>query len=329
MRLPLLATVLLFAAPSAPSFDLPPALSRLLDGGAWDSSPPGLRIIALSQIADACAQQGRQPARRAAATACLSKVERAARRLQAPERAADGLFLTHYALILGAQDVVEGCVDPALHARLARRLEAMSLADPHAHAPSYTSTSLRWPADQSATLAALQRFDQAHAGTTAERPLAAWKRIMAQSLDASGLPRSEVTTKGAAAGPRGCAQSYLSRYLAEVDPVQAHAWWTVYREQFLVRPGPFVGFREWPPGVERPADVDSGPILFGIGAAASAFGISAAKAQGDVLLAAQLEGSADLVLASGAGGGAAHSLLAEAIRLQARWQPALVADAGT
>lgn len=215
---------------------------------------------------------------------------------------------------------------PALHARISQLLVARSLADPVAHASSYNSISLRWPADQSATLASLARYDRAHHTQLISEPLLRWKAVVSSKMDTSReLPWSEVTGKGPGARlPRGCAQSYISRYLAEVAPALSAAWWHHYQDHFLVRPGPFVGFREWPRGVERAGDSDSGPIIMGIGAAASAFGLAAARAQGDTLLATQLEASEDFVLATGAGGPAAHSTLAEAIRFEAHWQPRLI-----
>lgn len=96
--------------------------------------------------------------------------------------------------------------------------------------------------------------------------------------------------------PRGCANSFLVRDTSEFDAPLAATWWAAYRQHFLTPLGPSVGFREWPRGVERRADVDSGPIVFGIGAAASALGISAAKSQGDDALAAQLEASREAAL---------------------------------
>jgi type II secretory pathway pseudopilin PulG len=59
----------------------------------------------------------------------------------------------------------------------------------------------------------------------------------------------------------------------------------------------------------------------GIGAAASALAISAARAVGDAALAERLEASA--ALAQQALRTVASGTLAEAIRYQARWQPVL------
>jgi hypothetical protein len=326
----LLAVVVFVAAAPDPDVDLPPALAALVKTGRWDATPRNFRIIALSQLADGCAQEGvAEPLKRESAKRCVARALTLARAtLPRPVASLqDGLWLTHLDLVLGASDRVGPCADPALHEALSRKLAAMSLKDAYAHVPSYAALPLRWPADQSATLAAVGRFDRAHGTHLVDAPLAAWRRM----LDTKGmnaewkLPVSEVTGRGpGAAYPRGCAQSYISRYLAEVDPALSAEWWVAYREGFLTRVAGVPGFREWPPGVEGAADSDSGPILLGIGAAASAFGIAAARAQGDAALAVELESAADLVLSTGAGGGAAKTVLAEAIRYQARTQPQLV-----
>ena len=89
------------------------------------------------------------------------------------------------------------------------------------------------------------------------------------------------------------------------------------------------GFREWPVGVDRAADVDSGPIVSGIGAAASALGIAAARAMGDDALAKRLESVADRVTFIGSKVSssierAASSTLAASIRASGRLQPKLI-----
>lgn len=325
----LLFGALLLATPSRNDLELPPLIAKTLQQKAISGSfPKGFRLIALSQIADGCVGQAKaRPGREEAAQECVLETLRLARaELPHPETSDDGLFVTHFNLILGAADAVGACPDPGLHKRVSERLAHLSLVDPSAHAASYASTRLRWPADQSATLASLGRYDTAHHAQLTARPLEAWRTFMGKAMDASReLPVSEVTGRGVGSRfPRGCAQSYISRYLAEVAPDLAATWWRAYVRQFLVTRGPFPGFREWPRGVDYKADGDSGPIIMSIGASASAFGIAAAKAQGDDLLAAQLETSADVVLSLGAGGEAAQSLLAEAIRFEARWQQHVV-----
>ena len=316
----LLVAAMLLAASDTPAFELPARLQKLLDDGKWDTTPASFRIIVLSHLADGCAGQARaHPELEADARTCLAATLRRARALP---RSADGLHLSHLNLIYGAVDQLDDCADPKEHESITRELARRSLADPLRHAASYEGVSLRWPADQSVTLASLARFDAAHGTTLLQAPLDGWREVMSKHLDAkSGLPESEVTGKGPGAKhPRGCAQSFITRYLNEADPELAAKWWSAYREHFLVRLGAVVGFREWPRGVERKGDVDSGPIILGIGTAASAFGIAAAKAQGDVALAGQFEASASAVLMTGVGGEMAEGVLAQAISFQGRWQ---------
>ncbi len=311
------------AQPAPSELGLTPRLGELLERGRWHHTPAGFRIIALSCVADGCAARvGEAPA---AARACVARVRALAEALHPEVRGARspaaGLRLSHYLLILGAADRVGGCDREAEHRRLAGLLAGASLADPTRHLASFVGDAHRWPADQSATLAAIGRADQAHGTGLLAAPLAAWRGyLLAQAIDAeTGLPFSEVGVLGPTSRlPRGCALSWQTRYLAEVDRPLAERFWRAYRAHYLVDRIALVGFREWPPGRDRPADVDSGPIVDGVGAAATGLAIGAARAMGDELLAARLELTAAVV-----GGTArldpalahhAESTLAEAIR---------------
>lgn len=318
MRVHALAAVLLLGATDSPDFELPPHARALLEQGRWDATPKSFRVIALSQLADGCAAQGlARPEFSAQARACVEGALKRAREL--PKRG-DALFLSHLNLLYGAGDATGACLDEAEHRRLSALLAAQSLADPLKHAASYVGRPFRWPADQSATLASLARFDTAHGAQLSKAPIAAWEDVLARHLDAkTGLPKSELTGKASnAALPRGCANSFLVRYTSEFDAPLASTWWRAYQTHFLTHVGPTVGFREWPRGVEKNADVDSGPIVFGVGAAASAFAISAAKSQGDGALAAQLEASQAAAMAL-VGGEGARGVLPEAIAFEGRW----------
>ncbi len=302
---------------------LPPRLKALLENGKWDDTPGGFKVITLSFIADGCAAQGKaHPELLEPARAC---VEGALKQARALRREKDGLYRSHLNLILGARDALGPDPEPAVHEALTRQLAEESLSAPTRHVASYASSPYRWPADQAATLASLARYDAAHGTALHQAPLEAWKTyVQTKALDEKlGLPWSEATGKAKGAKqPRGCAQSWVTRYLTELDPPLAAKWWSAYRAHYFTRTGPFAGFREWPPGVQHPADVDSGPILLGVGVAASAFAIGAARSQGDEALAKELESSADTVSRIPGAGRAAGMLLAQAIRFQARWQPA-------
>ena len=347
------AFALLVVVSAAPSPDwktlgLAPSLQRALVKGDYGGTPGGFKAITLSHVADGCVWQAqRHPARLEAARHCVALAHARALDLHAEfcpptdgvrhHCAADELVakanplsLSHWLLVLGDGDALGACPDVALHHALAAGLAAKSVADEYAHVPSYRNVELRWPADQSALLAGLHRADVAHGTSVLVEPLEHFTTfIETRGLHRSGLPVSEVTGKGPGARfPRGCAQSFISRYLAEVDAPRAAAWWKTYKKGFFVTlPLGVVGFREWPPGVDGASDTDSGPIVFGIGSEASALAISGAKAQGDGVLAHQLQRSADQVLSLGIGSAVAHQAFAEAIAFEGTWHPVVGAQA--
>lgn len=297
------------------------ALRSLLATGTWDRTPKGFRIITLSLLADGCAAEARRkPALIAAARACIERCLAVAQqtrpRLPRPETD-DGLWLTHQALMFGAADAVGSCPDASRHLAVVEALARRSLGDPSRHVASYVATTSRWPADQTATLASLARYDRAHGTHLHEEPTRAWRAfVLGRALDKQlGLPWSEVTgTVPTAREPRGCALSWQTRYLHEFDDALAQSWWLSYRQHFLVERGGLKGFREWAPGRSRRADVDSGPIIEGVGAAATGLGIAAARAMGDEAVAEALERTAVTAEALMAGVPEARGLLPDAVR---------------
>lgn len=327
MRIVICLVMLAITSPplrSPDALELPARLDTLLTTATWDATPAGFRIITLSHLADGCAGQGlTHPARRENAQRCIQRTLNLAQRsmpAQSLSEVRDGLWLTHLNLIYGAADQLGACPSPAIHRQLSERLAAMSLADKHAHAPSYATASARWPADQSATIASLARYDRSHRTHLHDRPSAAWQAVVGTS---QALPPSEITGAGPTSRyPRGCATAFLTRYTAEFAPELSHAWWLTFRDAWAARVGPFTGLREWPPGVEREADVDSGPIIMGIGTAASALSISAARAQGDEAFASTLEASAGQVMALGVANGVPTLVLADAISFEGHWHRA-------
>lgn len=299
---------------------------------ADEHTPAEFRVVALSFAAEVCAGRaaaGALPANEA--KACLDHLAAAALdpRLtpwgRAPAAVADlgedGMYLTHLAIVLGERDAVapEAC-DRALHQRVVDHLVDRSLASAAGVARSHAGSAARWPADQAATLFALQLYDRAHATDLLAGPR---ERYLA-GLAADGLPPSELTaTDPRARLPRGSALAFTVRYLAPIEPVAARRLWErTVAAGFLVEVGPVLGVREWPPGVDGDEDVDSGPIVGGLGAAATALGRLAAQAVGDEPSAAALRRTAALGRALAGKGfpglpGTANSALAAAITARA------------
>ncbi len=284
---------------------LPAPLVALLKTGKWDTTPRSFRIITLSFIADGCAAEARaDTAKRLAASRCIDATLALAKQDRPGKldigRADAGLWLAHYALILGSRDaVVANCADTDEHRSISEALARRSLAEPTAHAPSFAGKPERYPADQAAVLAAIARYDRAHGTRLVTEPAARYDAYLDAHTDAeTGLPWSQVAGTGASGAlPRGCALSWQTRYLAEVLPERAARDWRLYLRHYLFDAGVVVGLREWPPGRDRPADIDSGPIVRGVGTAASALAIPAARRMGDDNLALRLEASAASVIA--------------------------------
>lgn len=284
------------------SLSLAPALGVLLSSGDFGSTPKGFRIVALSFLADGCvAEARRDSSKREAARACVHRALELAkhtRRQPISLEREDGLWLSHFNLILGAADAMGPCADLEQHRAVSEALRKRSLDDAFHHVRSYANLAHRWPADQTATLASLHRHDAAHGTDWSADATQPWRAyVLEHAMDKKfGLPWSEVTLADKTSKlPRGCALSWQTRYLNEVDPKLARTWWEAFRGQYWVEHLGMGGLREWPPGVEHKGDIDSGPIVQGVGAAATALGIAAARVMGDERSAAALERTALLV----------------------------------
>ena len=296
--------------------------------------PRNFRVIVLSNLAQYCLNLRRRGRlSRQGAGRCLGGLVKIAthhrlspyrgRDLQRVRLGDHGLYLSHLNLILGAYKAATGRDRFApLNGRISRYLARRSLVDPHRHMPSYGNSGLRWPADQAVTLHSLALFDRNYQRKISLRPVAAWLRF----LDRRGtskrwrLPLSEVTGRAAYwRHPRGCALSWTVRYMQLFAPARAERLWSRYKAAFMVRKGIFAGFREWPPGIQRAADADSGPIIHGIGAAATGLALGASRVVGDSTTYYMLRAAEAAVKAAGGRKlkRAGESILARSISLQA------------
>jgi hypothetical protein len=95
--------------------------------------------------------------------------------------------------------------------------------------------------------------------------------LPAFSVDASTAEAYQVA--------RGSGNSGILSFAGELNPHIAQRWYRSNETHFW-SDGFIKGFRETPKGSSAVIDVDSGPVLFGIGSVASAFGIGAARANG-------------------------------------------------
>ena len=101
-------------------------------------------------------------------------------------------------------------------------------------------------------------------------------------LASEGLPAFQADSRSGRIiqGARGCGNSGILPFAAELDATIAGRWYDAYEENFWDDNGWVAGFTETPKTSPSFMDVDSGPVLFGFGSVASAFGIGAAKSVG-------------------------------------------------
>jgi hypothetical protein len=210
------------------------------------------------------------------------------KRLQPPENKLENLesykrqatYLGQINLALGCYRLVGGD-DRFDH--IQRRISdvlyrALVKADgkPLASFPNYS-----WPFDTIPVLASL-KLDDLQRRTKRTDALVkkhlAW--VEQHGLDEStGLPYSRLGKNLQL--PRGCDLSLRLCLLAQIDRKKAEALYQNYTKYFWLERGVAAGFAEWPRGISRFEDNDSGPIILGIGTAASGLGIGTVLAMND------------------------------------------------
>lgn len=148
--------------------------------------------------------------------------------------------------------------------------------------PSYPHAA--WPADMVVALASLARYDH-HFGTQRyQNLLTDWvTSVRGQPDPATGLIPHAVSAPGnqLLEGARGCSQSLIHCFLPEIDGPFAEEQFQLYRSQFFTTRLGLPGIREYPVGHSGSGDVDSGPVIWEIGGAASIVGQRAMLLHGE------------------------------------------------
>jgi hypothetical protein len=247
---------------------------------------PQFAVVALSHMACGLMNVATsEPAMKAHVTPLLAELARRAVSPQvSPYRAntetvqifgSHGLYLSHLNLILGCYRHVSGDSHyDALQRRVSEHLVAGCLADGDFHIQSYPG-SAKWPADHTVTLCSLYLYDQTHGTHLSRAPIDGWLTYMRDHATdfATQLHRSCISPLSYARFPRGCGLSWSCLYMAQFAPEEAAQLYRQYRTLYAQTLLGCGGFREWPPGEDQGADVDSGPIIGGIGVAASGLGL--------------------------------------------------------
>jgi hypothetical protein len=151
-------------------------------------------------------------------------------------------------------------------------------------------SGLTWPADNVICLAALALHDQVLAprfGFTINTWVTRLKSTL--SVDQPLIAHSYNLEKGQNEEPsRGASQALILYFIHDIDPVFGKSQYQIFRERFLAYRLGLPGIREYPTTGIGLGDIDSGPIVMGIGGAASITGIKTAMKYQDKALAMAL-----------------------------------------
>ncbi|MCB9191953.1 MAG: hypothetical protein H6602_09850 [Flavobacteriales bacterium] len=141
---------------------------------------------------------------------------------------------------------------------------------------------MAWPADNLMAAASVANYNKLN-GNKYSDFIEAWVKQVKGSLDSHGLipHRTFSGSTEMVEGARGSSQSLMLSVLAEVDAEMARSHFQKYKELFLVYRVGLPGILEYPKGKEGSGDIDSGPVLFGVGGSASIVGIKAFNIHGD------------------------------------------------
>ncbi|GIG60161.1 hypothetical protein Lfu02_45330 [Longispora fulva] len=181
---------------------------------------------------------------------------------------------------------------PKLRAETKSLSEAL-LASPTPFLQSYPGQA--WPVDSVVAVASLALAEQVGEGDYAG-VVGRWLAASDEHRDpATGLlPHRTYPADGRPVeGARATSQVVALRFLAELDPARARRDWTTFRDLFASTLPGAPGIREFPRGASGGRDVDSGPLVFGLSASASAVGLGTAVLFGDQRTAAELSGLAE------------------------------------
>jgi hypothetical protein len=140
-----------------------------------------------------------------------------------------------------------------------------------------------YPIDNAMAIGALGLHQEA-TGTSHESTLNAWEKLArAKYLDpATGLIYQSATREGEPRDSARASGTALSSYaLARGLPTLSRDLWQAARKHLFTRVLGFGAMREYPRTSTGHGDIDSGPVIFGLGISGSGFALGAARVHGD------------------------------------------------
>lgn len=193
-------------------------------------------------------------------------------------------YLEHLNIILGCYQPVCGTRYLKLSTKISKHLVKATMTQKNAHARLLPHVNMRWCADQAAILYSLWLYDQNNNTSLSNAPINAWLDVMKDRgiHPETGLFVTEILgTRKYSKQPRGCSLAYMIYYMSHFASEVAMDQWVRFKNHMYVSKAGLCGFREYLPSYTGGWTPDSGPIIFGVGIAASGLSLKAAAALGD------------------------------------------------
>ncbi|TPN89123.1 hypothetical protein [Aquimarina algicola] len=145
----------------------------------------------------------------------------------------------------------------------------------HSDSPYIESyRKLTWPADITVAMASVSIHDQIFEPQF-QKEIKKWVSKVKQNLDPKTnlIPHAVHSITGQTIeSARGSSQSLMLNFLIDIDQEFAKKQFEIYKTLFLDSRFGLPGIREYPKGTKNYSDIDSGPVLLGIGGSASIVG---------------------------------------------------------
>jgi len=195
-----------------------------------------------------------------------------------------GAYLGYLNVLLG----LERALDPASpHAKIHDRITASLVRRMEAHPLLIVQTypGEAYPVDMCAVVASLA-LHQAATGVDHHRVIERWRDVCNQYYrhrDTGLLFQAVDFQSGKPSDyPRGSGTALGAYFLSLMDPALSLSLYESIKKHLLTPEGPMQGVREYlDPALNHRVDIDSGPILMGLGTSATGFTVGLARCHGD------------------------------------------------
>lgn len=150
---------------------------------------------------------------------------------------------------------------------------------------SYSGQS--WPADMFVAMASIKNYDKIY-NPKYEGNINKWIKDVKYRLDPKTkmIPHKVNSITGSTIeGARGSSISLIIRLLSEIDPYVAKEQYELYKTNFVTETFGLPSISEYPKGQRGEGDIDSGPVIFGVGFSGTIVSIGTFSAVGEVDLA--------------------------------------------